>query len=232
MRTSKSVVILAGVMLALAMVEPAGAISKVYLIDGQTRVGDVLVRDGRLTVDADDRLFQHPIEAVHRIEHVTGQSTLVTAPEVFMKEKPDKFSRNLTMLPQGCEVVVLDQADEWSQVEVYGGESLLIGFVMNSALGKQVVLHPVPDDRVFLPPPRSRNQRLDRSPTLPDNATISDMMTREGETEFREILSERLYGQSLEETMANQQDQDQSKTEQSATDQDLMPGQIKSATTE
>jgi hypothetical protein len=135
------------------------AIAKVYLISGDTRVGAVLSRDGRITVTMPDRLFQHPEENVHRIDHVTGETTLVSGDNVFIREKPEPFAPNLVAVPKGCEVGILGYEGEWTQVEVYAGRDYAKGYIENANLSDSVLFNPA-DPRVRFkdpaPPLRDR----------------------------------------------------------------------------
>ncbi|MCA9450758.1 MAG: SH3 domain-containing protein, partial [Candidatus Omnitrophica bacterium] len=105
------------------------ATAKVFLLSGETRVGAVLARDGRITVTMTDRLFQHPEESVHRIDHVTGETTLVAGDNVYIRETPEPFATNLAAIPKGCEVRILGYQGDWTEVEVYSGHDLAKGFI-------------------------------------------------------------------------------------------------------
>ncbi|MBK7493844.1 MAG: hypothetical protein IPI28_00015 [Candidatus Omnitrophica bacterium] len=74
--------------------------SKVYMTNGETRVGFTHVLDGRVTIRSEDRLFQFPERAVHRIRHVTGD----TSPwkrRCLPPEDPRPLSNNLVFIPKG-----------------------------------------------------------------------------------------------------------------------------------
>lgn len=133
--------------------DAAYAESKVYLIDGQTRLGFVNVRFGRVTVKAVDRLFQHPEEAIHRIEHVTGETTLIGRDGILLREEPEKLSKTLIAIPKGCEVHVEEVEGDWIKVRVYAGRDESVGYLHTEDLSDEVFFHHVSPQILFKAPP-------------------------------------------------------------------------------
>ena len=128
------------ILLGFCLQQQVWAVAKVFLKNGETREGAVLARDGRITIKAVDRLFQHPESAVHRIDHVSGETTLVNTDGVLLKEKPERLSKNLIAIPKGCEVRVTGKEADWTRVEVYGGKSLAEGYIHDDDLADSVFL--------------------------------------------------------------------------------------------
>ncbi|MCA9410768.1 MAG: SH3 domain-containing protein [Candidatus Omnitrophica bacterium] len=162
MRIDRSAWFGAGCLLMLAWTCLASAESKVYLIDGETRLGYTTVRFGRVTVKAVDRLFQHPEEAVHRIEHVTGETTLIGREGILLREKPEKLSKTLIAIPKGCEVHVLDVEGEWVKIRAFAGKDEAIGYLHTDDLSDDVLFHFVNPTIRFQPPPTNLKDLVDR----------------------------------------------------------------------
>jgi hypothetical protein len=150
----------------------AWPIAKVYLANGETRVGYVNVRDGRVTVRGEDRLFQNPERAVHRIEHVTGDTALIGKDNILLRESAEKLSKTLVAIPKGCEVIVLGRKNDWVQIEVYGGQTLARGFVYSDDLSDSVLLNPPLGPSVkFKDPPPTLREKYPETPVSPISAT-------------------------------------------------------------
>jgi hypothetical protein len=149
-------------LLNCGLIPNAFGVAKVFLMDGQTRLGFINVRDGRVTVRGEDRLFQHSERAVHRIEHVTGETTLIGKDNVLLRETPEVYSKNLVAIPKGCEVIVLESTGDWVKIEVYAGETRSLGFVAKDDLSDVVFFNPVSPDVRFKDPPPTRKERYGR----------------------------------------------------------------------
>lgn len=208
--------------------------SKVYMTNGETRVGFTHVLDGRVTIRGEDRLFQFPERAVHRIEHVTGDTSLVGKDDVFLREKPEPLSNNLVFIPKGCEVIILAREGEWVKVEVYGGQRLAQGFLKVEELSDSVLFNPplLPNMR-FKDPPR----RLHRTPKDPDKPIeplvpldqLSPFFGAARETDFNK-LSQRLYGTTPAGVAEQQQKSQEQRQTQSTRDEDIPARSVESAT--
>jgi len=205
--------------------QPGWGIAKVYLKNGETRQGTVIARDGRITIVGKDRLFQHPESAVHRIDYVSGETTLVTTDGVLLREKPEKFGRNLIAIPKGCEVRILGHERDWTSVEVYGGKSLAKGYLHDDDLGDSVFFSPIDPRVVFKDPPRSLEDRFTLSAMKArETKRVGDLIDQTDETEFRELLSERLYGQRLEDLMEDKARAEKARETESSVDEELPTG--------
>jgi len=156
---------------------PGWSISNVYLTNGETRVGFVSVLADRVTVRGKDRLFQYSDYAVHRIEHMTGESALVGSENVLLLEKPEKYGKVTIQVPKGSEVIVLDHKGDWVQIEVYAGDNKKFGWIPAEDLADSVLFNLVPPDTKFKKPP-------------PDKLNRPDLfgVTEEGRRRFREAL--------------------------------------------
>jgi hypothetical protein len=155
----------AAALLAFFLAPPlAAATSKVYLVNGETRVGFVNIRDGRVTTRAEDRLFQNPERAVHRIEHVTGDTSLAGKDNLLLREKPEKLSKTLVAIPKGCEVIILGHEADWVKIEVYSTESVARGYIRVEDLSDSVLLNPPskPGIKFKNPPPSLREKYPDK----------------------------------------------------------------------
>ena len=200
--TSAAVLLITAVTLFI-LPDPGWAIAKVYLIGGETRLGSVLVRDGRVTIDARDRLYQHPLEAVHRIDYVSGETTLV-ANDVLLREKPESFSRNLSSLSKGCEVRVLDHQDQWTRVEVFAGRSKAEGYIHDDDLSDTVYFADVSPTTIFKAPPPSLVDRFEAPASPSDLAipgSVGELTEGMNETGFNRLLIDRLWGSSVEDIL-------------------------------
>lgn len=145
-----------------ASMETSWGESKVYLVNGETRVGFVLVRHGRVTVRGVDRLFQYSEEAIHRIEHVTGETTLIGRDGILLREKPERLSKTLVAVPKGCEVYVLEAEGDWVKIRVYAGRDEAIGYLHVDDLSDEVLFNLV-DPRIrFKAPPSNLKDLVDR----------------------------------------------------------------------
>ena len=191
---------------AFLVPDPVWSIAKVYLKSGETRVGSVMVRDGRVTIHAVDRLFQHPVEAVHRIDYVSGETTLV-ADDVLLREKPEAFSRNLASLSKGCEVRILDHEDQWTRVEVFAGRSRAEGYLHDDDLSDTVYFDDVSPTTIFKAPPPSLLDRF-RAPDstgLEIPSSVGDLTQGIDETGFNRMLIDRLWGSSVDDILKQQE---------------------------
>jgi hypothetical protein len=182
------------VFLLLLISFPGWTTSKVYLTNGETRLGFVHILDGRVTIRGEDRLFQFPERAVHRIEQVTGDTALIGRENVVLREKPEKMSTNLTFIPKGCEVIVLSSTAEWVRVEVYGGQRQARGFILVEDLNDSVLLNPpiFPNIKFKLPPPSLKDRYPDRNKPQQPLLSVDELLNtgRLKETDFGKLLSQ------------------------------------------
>ncbi len=207
--------------------QPVWATAKAYMANGETRVGFIHVLDGRVTIRGEDRLFQFAEKAVHRIEHVTGDTALVGKDNVFLREKPEKLSRNLIYAPKGCEVIVISATGDWVKVEVYGGKRLTQGYVLAEELSDSVYLNPplLPNIKFKDPPPSLKERYPDRNKPF-DQKITPEMLTPffggANETDFG-LLSHRLYGTTPQGVVDQQKALEEQKGMATSRDEDLAP---------
>lgn len=218
-----------GILFFLTLSSNGWADSKVFLRDGQTRLGYVHVRDGRVTVRASDRLYQHPERAVHRIEHITGTSALIAQDNVSLREKPERLSRTGGLVPKGCEVRILGRQGEWVQVEAYLGRALAAGFIHQDDLSDTVLLNP-PESAIvqFKDPPPSIADKYP-SPAQISSATEGGLP---GGMTYRdyEMLSEQFFG-AVERVFGNKPTPvDPNQTTTLPNDENNVSGSVGSAT--
>ncbi len=171
-------------MTILPMTQRAEAESKVFLVNGETRVGFVQVRFGRVTIKAVDRLYQHPEEAIHRIEHVTGETTLIGREGILLREKPEKLSKTLIAIPKGCEVHVLEVAGEWVKIRVFAGRDEAIGYLHTDDLSDEVLFNLVNPTVRFEPPPTNLRDLVDRDEIRRNLEQIEQRRRQLSETSF------------------------------------------------
>lgn len=213
--------------LLCSLAQPGWTTAKVYLTNGETRVGFVHVLDGRVTIRGEDRLYQYAQRAVHRIEHVTGDTALAGKDDLFLREKPEKLSRNLIFVPKGCEVIVRSTTGDWAMVEVYGGKRFTQGYVLATELSDAVYLNPplLPNIKFKDPPPSLKDKYPDRKKPRPKKLS-PEMLTPffEGaeETDFG-MLSQRLYGTTPEGVMEQKKAVEDQKGTSAQKDEDLLP---------
>jgi hypothetical protein len=214
--------------------QPGWSTAKAYMTNGETRVGYIHILDGRVTIRGEDRLYQFPERAVHRIEHVTGETTLVGKDNVSLREKPENLSRNLIFVPKGCEVIVKSATGNWVQVEAYGGKRLTQGYVLADELNDSVYLNPpiLPNIKFMDPPPSLKEKYPDRTKPFTQQITpemLTPFFGTARETDFG-MLSQRLYG-TTPEGVADQQKAIQDQKGTAATrDEDLVPRPVDSST--
>ncbi len=214
------------------LAETGWPISKAYMTNGETRVGFIHVLDGRVTIRGDDRLFQFPERAVHRIEHVTGDSTLVGKNDVFVREKPEKLSRNLIYVPKGCEVTIKSVTGDWVKIQVYGGTRFTEGFVLAEELNDSVYLNPprLPNIKFHDPPPSLKDRYPDRK--KPRQQITPEMLTSYfggvNETDFG-MLSQRIYGTTPQGVMDQQKALQEQKGTSTSRDEELGPRPVEPA---
>ncbi len=200
------------VVLVLALLHPAlvSATAKVFLVNGETRLGAVNVRDGRVTIRGEDRLFQHEEEAVHRIEHVTGESSLIGKDNILLRETPRKLSKTLVAVPKGCEVNILDRTGEWIKVEAYGGQHQ--GFVTAEELSDTVLLNPpARADIVFKAPPPSMKEKYGAPNQLPVN--IDEIMAA---GPFHEMFNETSFREGIRSPLDRAREESQLRAEEAS----------------
>lgn len=220
--------------LSLFLVDASFGTSKVYMTNGETRVGYTHVLDGRVTIRAEDRLFQFAERAVHRIEHVTGDTSLVGKDNIILREKPEPLSNTLVFIPKGCEVIILAREGEWVKVEVYGGQRSAPGYLKVDELSDSVLLNPplIPNMRFKDPPRNLRSRSQDPSKPIEPLVPIDQLSPFFGganETNFNKI-SQRLYGTTPEGVAEQEQKKQEQRQTQSILDEDIPAGSVESAT--
>ena len=216
-----------------SLANPGWSTAKAYMTNGETRVGFIHVLDGRVTIRGEDRLFQFAERAVHRIEHVTGDTALVGKDNVFLREKPEKLSRNLIYAPKGCEVIVISATGEWVKVEAYGGKRLTQGYVLADELSDSVYLNPplLPNIKFKDPPPSLRERYPDRNKPVNQNITpemLTPLVGAANETDFG-MLSQRLYGTTPQGVVDQQKALEEQKGTATTRDEDLAPRSVEPA---
>ncbi len=158
--------------------------SRVYLVNGETRLGFVQVRFGRVTVKAVDRLFQHPEEAIHRIEHVTGETTLIGRDGILLREKPEKLSKTLIAIPKGCEVHVEEVDEDWVKIRVFTGRDESIGYLHTDDLSDEVLFNFVNPAIRFKAPPTNLKDIVDTAAIKRNIQRMEELRKQSKETDF------------------------------------------------
>lgn len=186
----------------------ASATAKVFLTNGETRVGFVNVRDGRVTIRGEDRLFQHGEEAVHRIEHVTGESSLIGKDNILLRETPQKLAKTLIAVPRGCEVNILDRTGEWVKVEAYGGQHQ--GYISAEELSDTVLFNPpIRADIVFKAPPPSLKEKFGEQKPRP--VDIDEILTS---SPFHQMFNETSFGGGIRSPLDRAREEAEKQAEQ------------------
>ncbi|NUN97909.1 MAG: SH3 domain-containing protein [Candidatus Omnitrophica bacterium] len=207
-RAGRRVLSLSVLVLAVLCSSGASATSKVFLTHGETRLGFVSVRDGRVTVRGEDRLFQHAEDAVHRIEHVTGESSLIGKDNILLRETPQKLTKTLIALPKGCEVNILDRTGEWIKVEAYGGQHQ--GFVSAEELSDTVLFNPpIRADIVFKAPPPSLKEKYGAQEPKP--VDIDEILTS---SPFHQMFNETSFGGGIRSPLDRAREEAEKQAEQ------------------
>ncbi len=214
-------------MILSGFTQPGWTTSKAYMTNGETRLGYINILDGRVTIRGEDRLFQFAERAVHRIEHVTGDTSLVGTGDVFLREKPEKLSRNLIFVPKGCEVIIKSATGNWVKVEAYGGKRRTEGYVLAEELSDSVYLNPPLYPGIIFkdPPPNLKDRFLDKNKVI-DRELLKQQFPaffeKANETDFG-LLSQRLYGTTPQGVIDQKKTAEDQKGTATKQDEDLVP---------